>query len=194
MLLVGDHGFGLTSVGEDFARSFYDMGLCKSKMIAKIAAKALNKVKLEDAMVKLAGGCLVVENAGIITEDRLKLLIDLTSASKNDIVMIFTGEAGSIDRLMGSVSGTNEIFTHKISFVELSNSDMLGIARGYVSQRGFKTDDTFDGTIRNKLLAMESGNIDRMIKTIDDAMIKCEDREKAKGREGKKKLLGEDFN
>ena len=43
------------------------------------------------------------------------------------------------------------------------------------------------------LMAMESGNIDRMIKAIDDAMAKCEDREKTKGIANKKYLLGEDF-
>ena len=64
--MMGDHGFGLTSVGEDFARSFYDMGICKAKTIAKIKAQALNKVKLADAMSKLAGGCMVVENAGLM--------------------------------------------------------------------------------------------------------------------------------
>ena len=50
-----------------------------------------------------------------------------------------------------------------------------------------------EGVIRNSLMAMESGNIDRMLKLIDDSMIKCDQREKAKGIEGKKYLLGEDF-
>ena len=42
-------------------------------------------------------------------------------------------------------------------------------------------------------MAMESGNIDRMIKAVDEAMIKCEEREKNKGISDKKKLLAEDF-
>ena len=75
----------------------------------------------------------------------------------------------------------------------LTNADMLAIARGYVQQRGFSSDDTVDGVIRNMLMAMESGNIDRMIKAVDEAMIKCEEREKNKGISDKKKLLAEDF-
>ena len=193
VLIVGEHGFGLTTVGEDLARSFFDMGICKAKTIAKIKAQALNKVKLSDAMTKLKGGCLVVENAGLIANDKLKEIIDLTDVNKNDIIMILTGESGSVDRLMDGVSNSGSIFTHKIKFENLSNADMLSIAKGFAAQRGFTTDDTFDGTIRNLLLAMESGNVDRLLKTIEDAMIKCEDREKSKGKEGKKYLLAEDF-
>ena len=42
-------------------------------------------------------------------------------------------------------------------------------------------------------MTMESGNVDRLLKAVDDAMLKCEAREKASGNEGKKYLLSEDF-
>ena len=191
IVLLGEHGFGLTVVGEDFARSFYDMGICNAKTIAKIKAQALNKVKLADAMGKLKGGCMVVENAGLISVDRLKELVDLTG--KNDVVVILTGEEGSINRLFDSATQAAEHFTHRIKVSGLANADMIEIAKSYIAQRGFKADDSVDGAVRGMLMAMESGNIDRMLKTVDDALLKCENREKAKGKEGKKYLLGEDF-
>ena len=46
--------------------------------------------------------------------------------------------------------------------------------------------------MKNLLMAMESGNIDRMLKACDDAMLKCDDREKTKGSV-RKYLLSEDF-
>ena len=191
IVLLGEHGFGLTVFGEDFARSFYDMGICNAKTIAKIKAQALNKVKLADAMGKLKGGCMVVENAGLISVDRLKELVDLTG--KNDVVVILTGEEGSINRLFDSATQAAEHFTHRIKVSGLANADMIAIAKSYIAQRGFKADDSVDGAVRGMLMAMESGNIDRMLKTVDDALLKCENREKAKGKEGKKYLLGEDF-
>lgn len=191
VILKGEHGFGLTSVGEDFARSFYDMAICKAKTIAKIKAAALNKVKLADAMTKLKDGCLVVENAGLIAADRFNELIKLSSPEQNNIVIILTGESVSIDRLMDSVKPENGTFKYSINMLGLSTADMIAIAKGYISQRGFKSDD-IDGTLRSLLMAMESGNIDRMLKTVDDALLKCEDREKQKGI-SKKYLLAEDF-
>ena len=190
--MMGDHGFGLTSVGEDFARSFYDMGICKAKTIAKIKAQALNKVKLADAMSKLAGGCMVVENAGLIAPDKMTELMKLTAKDVNDVVVILTGATESINRLFGATGDAKDKFTHQINMEGISTQDMLAIAKGYFKQQGFKTDDSVEGTVKNLLMAMESGNIDRMLKACDEAMLKCDDREKAKGS-SRKYLLSEDF-
>ena len=190
--MTGDHGFGLTSVGEDFARSFYDMGICKAKTIAKIKAQALNKVKLADAMSKLAGGCMVVENAGLIAPDKMTELMKLTAKDVNDVVVILTGATESINRLFGATGDAKDKFTHQINMEGISTQDMLAIAKGYFKQQGFKTDDSVEGTVKNLLMAMESGNIDRMLKACDEAMLKCDDREKAKGS-SRKYLLSEDF-
>ena len=190
--MMGDHGFGLTSVGEDFARSFYDMGICKAKTIAKIKAQALNKVKLADAMSKLAGGCMVVENAGLIAPDKMTELMKLTAKDVNDVVVILTGATESINRLFGATGDAKDKFTHQINMEGISTQDMLAIAKGYFKQQGFKTDDSVEGTVKNLLMAMESGNIDRMLKACDEAMLKCDDREKAIGS-SRKYLLSEDF-
>ena len=190
--MMGDHGFGLTSVGEDFARSFYDMGICKAKTIAKIKAQALNKVKLADAMSKLAGGCMVVENAGLIAPDKMTELMKLTAKDVNDVVVILTGATESINRLFGATGDAKDKFAHQINMEGISTQDMLAIAKGYFKQQGFKTDDSVEGTVKNLLMAMESGNIDRMLKACDEAMLKCDDREKAKGS-SRKYLLSEDF-
>ena len=190
--MMGDHGFGLTSVGEDFARSFYDMGICKAKTIAKIKAQALNKVKLAAAMSKLAGGCMVVENAGLIAPDKMTELMKLTAKDVNDVVVILTGATESINRLFGATGDAKDKFTHQINMEGISTQDMLAIAKGYFKQQGFKTDDSVEGTVKNLLMAMESGNIDRMLKACDEAMLKCDDREKAKGS-SRKYLLSEDF-
>ena len=190
--MMGDHGFGLTSIGEDFARSFYDMGICKAKTIAKIKAQALNKVKLADAMSKLAGGCMVVENAGLIAPDKMAELMKLTAKDANDVVVILTGATESINRLFGAAGDAKDKFTHQINMEGISTQDMLAIAKGYFKQQGFKTDDSVEGTVKNLLMAMESGNIDRMLKACDDAMLKCDDREKTKGSV-RKYLLSEDF-
>ena len=190
--MMGDHGFGLTSVGEDFARSFYDMGICKAKTIAKIKAQALNKVKLADAMSKLSGGCMVVENAGLIAPDKMTELMKLTAKDVNDVVVILTGATESINRLFGATGDAKDKFTHQINMEGISTQDMLAIAKGYFKQQGFKTDDSVEGTVKNLLMAMESGNIDRMLKACDEAMLKCDDREKAKGS-SRKYLLSEDF-
>ncbi|MDD6327956.1 MAG: hypothetical protein PUA62_05865, partial [Lachnospiraceae bacterium] len=192
VVIMGDHGFGMTGIGEDFARSFYDLKVCNAKTIAKIKAQALNKVKLTDAMEKLRGGCLVVENAGLITPDKMKEILDLTSPEKNDIVIMLTGEYGSICRLFDASKEADIAFQKRVDMRGMENEDMVIIAKGYIIQKGYTADESVNGILNTTIMAMETGNIDRMLKVVDDALVKCEEREKVAGTE-KKILLGADF-
>ena len=79
------------------------MGICSEKTIAKIKAQALNKVKL-DALDKLKGGCLVVENAGLVKPEKLIEIVNLSAKDVKDFVVILTGEIDSISRLFGNTS------------------------------------------------------------------------------------------
>ena len=175
--------------------TFRTMGGMLAGMVIGILLPILayDKVKLADAMLKLKDGCLVVENAGLIAMDKFTELVKLAEPANNNVILILTGEKGSITRLLETVNAVAGKFENKIDILGLGNKDMLAIARGYISQRGFKAEESVDGTIRNQLMAMESGNIDRMLKAIDDAMLVCEARESAKGNSGKKYLLSEDF-
>jgi hypothetical protein len=141
-------------------------------------------------MSKLAGGCLVVENAGVILPDKFKELSELASESVNDVVIILTGEEGSIERLFSSAAELKSKYVNQIVVGKLSNDDMLSIAKGHITNRGYKADESVDGKIKNLLMAMESGNVDRMLKAVDDALLTCDEREKGSNR---KNLLAEDF-
>jgi len=190
-VILGQHGFGSVNVGEDFARSFHDMGICKEKTIAKIKAQALNKVDLSKALSKLSGGCMVVENAGLITPDKLSEVLALSES--NDFVVVLTGEIDSITRLFDSCTEAAGKFNHLIDLSKIGSNEMIQIAKGYVKQRGYRIGDNVEGKLKNVLMAMEAGNIDRFISNIDEAIIRCDNREKSDGVTNKKLMLAEDF-
>ena len=196
IVILGRQGFGSTGVGEDFARSFYDMGICNAKTIAKIKAQALNKLgkdALVGAMEKLKGGCMVVENAGLIRTDRLEEVVKLSQADANDVVIILTGEIDSVTRLITSNENIESEFTNLIQLNMIDNDDMIGIGKGYCVQRGYMIAENLESKLSNLLLAMEVGNIDRLMKAVDDAIARCDAREKASGTPDKRLLIPEDF-
>ena len=47
--------------------------------------------------------------------------------------------------------------------------------------------------LRNMFLAMETGNLDRLIKAVDDAIERCDAREAAAGMKDQRVLLPDDF-
>uniref|UniRef100_UPI003FF1053A hypothetical protein n=1 Tax=Coprococcus sp. TaxID=2049024 RepID=UPI003FF1053A len=50
------------------------------------------------------------------------------------------------------------------------------IANEYVIDKGYKYEDGIEGNIKNVLLAMETGNIDRLLTAIDEAMERADAR------------------
>ena len=160
--------------------------------LASSACFDKNSVSSVTVLKKSATSFASLENAGLIAPDKMTELMKLTAKDVNDVVVILTGATESINRLFGATGDAKDKFTHQINMEGISTQDMLAIAKGYFKQQGFKTDDSVEGTVKNLLMAMESGNIDRMLKACDEAMLKCDDREKAKGS-SRKYLLSEDF-
>ena len=191
IVILGQYGFGSVSVGEDFARSFYDMGICSARAIAKIKAAALNKMSMEKIkpnMEKLAGGCLVIDNAGLLAPEKLVEIVKLSAKDVNDFVVIMTGEIDSISRLFGNSAEVVSEFEYLIDMTKIEKTDMVKVAMGYIKQRAYKADPALENKINDILMGMEQGNLDRMIGAIDEAIAKCDKRD-----DNKKTIIPADF-
>ena len=184
IVILGRNGFGTVKVGEDFARSFYDLGLVKSDKIAKTKAKQLNKMSL-DALTKLKGGCLIIENAGLVSFNKLVEVIKDSLPENNDYVVILTGEIDSLANFFEENSDIVDSFIYLIDIHKIKERGMMHLARGYVKEKGYKADKSVYDKMKNALKSMEEGNIDRFIKFIDDAIEKCDKREASAGKEDK---------
>ena len=75
---------------------------------------------------------------------------------------------------------------------KVDRNDMNIIAIGYLMQRGYLSGDNVAEKLKNLILAMEDGNLDRLITNLDEAIAKCDEREKKAGKEDKI-ILAEDF-
>ena len=181
IVILGQYGFGSVCVGEDFARSFYDMGICSEKTIAKIKAQALNKVSL-DKLDKLKGGCLVVENAGLVTPEKLIEVVNLSAKDNKDFVIILTGEIDSISRLFGNTGEILSEFEYLIDMTKITKENMADVAMVYISNRLFKASDEVKRKLEGIIMGMETGNLDRLIGVVDKAIEKAEKRDPEKRR------------
>lgn len=172
ILVLGKHGFGSTIVGNDFARAFYAAGMCSSKTIANIKSASLNKRPVASVKDKLKGGCLVVENAGTLTTERLQEIAEITRDASNDITVILTGEQERTNYVIND-AGIADVFGHTILMTAVDDEGMFSIGKAYVKQLGYTMDSSAESTLKNKLKEIEDGNLDRYLKLIDDAVEKA---------------------
>jgi len=191
IVILGKNGFGTVKVGEDFARSFFACGLVKSDKIAKIKAKQLNKIGLEK-LSGLKGGCLIIENAGLVSFDKLVDVIKNSAPDQNDYVVILTGEIDSIANFFEENPEIVDAFIYLIDIHRISEVGMANLARGYIKEKGYKADKDVIDKLKASLKTMEVGNIDRFIELIDGGMAKCDTREEVSGNT-RKELAVADF-
>ncbi|MCR5544364.1 MAG: hypothetical protein K6F55_09485 [Eubacterium sp.] len=193
IVILGRNGFGTVKVGEDFARSFYEMGLVKSEKIAKTKAKQLNKMGLEK-LAALKGGCLIIENAGLVSFNKLVEVIKDSAPENNNYVVILTGEIDSLANFFEENSDIVDSFIYLIDIHKIKERGMMHLARGYVKEKGYKADKAVFDKLKANLKSMEEGNIDRFVGRIDEVIEKCDKREEAAGGEKSKNIIPEDAN
>ena len=192
IVILGQYGFGTTTIAEDFARSFYAMGLCKTKTIAKIKAGALNRANISDAISKLRGGCLVVENAGVITNEKLDEIYQIVSAPNNDVVMIMTGQIETLSRIFKDNVVISTQFKHLIQMHRITDMDVFTIAKNHAIQLGYPCEQNAENNLRRRMQEVESGNLDRVLKIVDNAVSKAHNREMISGDQ-EHRLVPSDF-
>ena len=178
-------------LGEDFARSFYSMELVKSDKIAKIRAKQLNKIGLEK-LAGLKGGCLIIENAGLVQPEKLVEVIKNSAEDVNDYVVILTGEIDSLARFFEDNQEVVDQFIYLVGIHKIKEKGMLSLARGYIKEKGFTADKPVYEQLKESLQGMEAGNIDRFLDFLDKVMEAAESREASEGNGGRKEVLVED--
>ena len=176
LVILCKHGFGTTNIAIDFAKSYYAMGVCKNSTVAVIKAAAFNKVDLNSAVAKLQGGCLVIENAGNVRQDKLDQLTEVISNKSNDIAVILTGEMDSLSRLFSSNTAMVPYFKHLIQMHRIDNSAVYEIAQNYIKQMGYEADARALSKLKNLMLGVEDGNLDRVLKMVNDAISRAEER------------------
>ena len=192
IVILGQYGFGTTTIAEDFARSFYAMGICKTKTIAKIKGGALNRANIGDAINKLQGGCLVIENAGIISNEKLEEIYQIVSNPNNDVIVIMTGQIETLSRIFKENVSISNQFKHLVQVHRITDMDVFEIAKNHATQLGYPCEPGAENHLRRRMQEVESGNLDRVLKIVDNAVSKAHNREMTSGDQDHR-LVSADF-
>ena len=118
-----------------------------------------------------------VENAGLVRPDKFKEIIELCAPEKSDVKIILTGEKVALSNMLADNMSQARHFNNRVYFDQIQEANMVDIAKGYMSEKGYKPESGMSGTIKNLLMSMETGNIDRLLKAVDDGIARAEARD-----------------
>ena len=89
----------------------------------------------------MAGGFLIIEAAGSLTDDSVEKLNQAMEFRTDDLIVIIEDEKADIKQLLDKHPAFAEKFTSRITVPVFTNDELVTFARTYAKEEGYKFDE-----------------------------------------------------
>lgn len=141
LVIKGGQGSGKTTLATSMIKVLQqETGVLDGK-IGKIHAEALNQKNVGELLDKVAGGCLIIEQAGDMEKKTVSELSGLLDADESGLFVILEDTSKGIKRLFAQNETFAQKFSEQISVPIFTNDELVTFARSYSRELGYKIDD-----------------------------------------------------
>lgn len=141
LIIQGGHGCGKTVLATSVIKALQKVTGRPNGRIGKIDADALNKKDIQQLLRKVAGGCLIIENAGNISRQAAVTLSLLLEQDTSGVLIILEDTSKGIKKALTTDDGFAKKFTEKINVPIFTNDELVSFARSYSRELGYEIDE-----------------------------------------------------
>lgn len=142
--------------------------------VAKIDAEKLNKKDMGNVFAKLVNGALLVEDAGKLSSQAMRSMLQELNQEANGIIVILMDKKKPMDTLMGRGAVIKEFFNARIDILSMNVDMLVTYGIRYVYDKGYSVDDMGRLALYKRVSEMQAGNhtvtIAEVKEIMDDAM------------------------
>ena len=141
IIIQGEQGCGKTTLATSLIKVLQQETGHPSDKIGKIHASALNKKDVGVLYKKVAGGCLIIEQAGDLSRNAAVTLGLLLETDKEKTLIILEDSSMGIKKALSQDSGFAQKFTETITVPMFTNDELVVFARSYSKELGYDIDE-----------------------------------------------------
>ena len=141
ILLIGRQGAGKTHLADSLILSICRDLNIKGARIAHIVATDFNQKDPAQIVAKLAGGFLVIEGSGSLSDDAVNKLLRAMEFRTDGLVVILEDEKRDLLDLIRRHPEIREKFTSNITIPVFTNDELVTFAKTYAKECGYKMDE-----------------------------------------------------
>lgn len=156
VLLVGDAGNGRTTLAISLAKI---ISRCKGQSVARVAkiyAEDFNNKDIAATVNKMAGGVLIIEEAGDLNENAVNQLAMAMEFKTDSLVVVLEDEKRYLQDLLARNPQFAQKFTATIQVPMLTNDELVEFGRYYANQNGCVLDESAISTLYDGIGVMQS--------------------------------------
>lgn len=195
IIVTGREGSGKTRLSEGLIKALCKERQMEGAKVAYITAEKLNKKDPVAVVGKLAGGFLVVENAGELKEEVVENMSKAMEFKTNRLTVILEDLKPGIRKLEEKFPEFMKKFDSKIVIPVFTNDELVSFAKTYAKELGYKIDDmavlalyTLIGDNQNEENPVAVGMVREMM---DEAIARASRKGRRAGKKVSKRHLDE---
>lgn len=139
--VMGSQGSGKTHLTDNLVRAISsDLGLEAVKM-ARLSGNAMNEKDPAQIVGKMSGGFLLIEAAGLMTDETIAKLSQALEFRTDSLILIIEDEKTRMRKLLAEHESFAKKFGTVISIPVFTNDELVTFARTYAKELGYKIDE-----------------------------------------------------
>ena len=196
ILIMGGRGSGKTVLATDLIKVIKKSGRHPAGRVGKITGSSLNGKELNQLIKKIAGGYLIIEKAGEISQETAIRLSLLMEQNTDGLLVIMEDTRAGIEKVLSQDVNFAKKFTERVKIPVFTSDELVEFAKAYAKEQECEIDDMGILALYNRI-----SNIQKLdeattlteVKDIMDEAIRSADRGGLKKLFGRKKFSPEGY-
>ena len=156
VIITGNAGSGRSTLAMRYAKAVSRAKGEKNARIAKIYAEDFNKKDIPSTVAKIAGGTLIIEEAGDLSEEVVSQLSTAMEFRTNGLVIILEDEKGYLKELMDHHPEFAEKFTSAIDIPIFTNDELVSFGETYALEEDYRIDEGAIASLYDRIGEMQT--------------------------------------
>ena len=177
ILILGGHGCGKTTIATGLARAIAQEQGSQFVKMARIYATDLNRKDLPSTLAKIAGGILIVEEAGDLDDMTAEKLTTAMEFRTEGLIIVMEDEQKYIQDMLKRHPRLTMKFTSQIFIPAFTPDELVGFASIYADDEGYSLSEgakaALAGRISSLMNESEPISITRMHELVDGGIRKA---------------------
>lgn len=141
IIIQGGSGSGKTVLATSMIKAIQKETGKLSGKIGRIEASALNQKDMDTVMSKVAGGCLIIEKAGDLSEKAAEQIAAILDEGKVWALIILEDQRRGIERVLSKSNAFASKFSEKITVPVFTSDELVEFAKSYARELGYTIDE-----------------------------------------------------